>query len=483
MSDAANTKLKRSLKSRHMNMIALGGSIGTGLFVAGGEVVSTAGPGGTLVAYGFIGIMVYFLMTSLGEMATYLPVPGSFGTYASRYVDPAFGFALGWNYWFNWAITLAAELVAGALIMKYWFPEIPAIVWSALFLTALFLMNYLSTRSFGESEYFFSSMKVITVFVFLFVGTMLILGIGGTSPGFENWTRGEAPFVGGFGSIMAIFMVAGFSFQGTELIGVAAGESEDPEKNIPKAIHSIFWRILLFYIGAFVVIGFLIPYDDPNLLNSSVENVAISPFTLVLDRFGFAFAASFINAIILTAVLSAGNSGLYASTRMLYAMAKAGDAPKIFTKLNSRGVPVPALLATAAFGVFAFLTSLIGEGTAYNWLINISGMSGFIAWLGIAIAHYRFRRAFHAQGKSLDAIPFKALFYPFGPIFATILCLIIIAGQNYTAFTGDTIDWYGASVAYIGIPVFLLVYAAYKSKYKTHVIPLKEVNLDRDYEK
>ncbi|WP_295291785.1 amino acid permease [Veillonella sp.] len=483
MSDAANTKLKRSLKSRHMNMIALGGSIGTGLFVAGGEVVSTTGPGGALVAYGFIGIMVYFLMTSLGEMATYLPVPGSFGTYASRYVDPAFGFALGWNYWFNWAITLAAELVAGALIMKYWFPDIPAIVWSALFLAALFLMNYLSTRSFGESEYFFSSMKVITVFVFLFVGTMLILGIGGTSPGFENWTRGEAPFVGGFASIMAIFMVAGFSFQGTELIGVAAGESEDPEKNIPKAIHSIFWRILLFYIGAFVVIGFLIPYDDPNLLNSSVENVAISPFTLVLDRFGFAFAASFINAIILTAVLSAGNSGLYASTRMLYAMAKEGDAPKVFTKLNSRGVPVPALLATAAFGVFAFLTSLIGEGTAYNWLINISGMSGFIAWLGIAIAHYRFRRAFHAQGKSLDAIPFKALFYPFGPIFAIVLCLIIIAGQNYTAFTGETIDWYGASVAYIGIPVFLLVYAAYKSKYKTHVIPLKEVNLDRDYEK
>ena len=483
MSDAANTKLKRSLKSRHMNMIALGGSIGTGLFVAGGEVVSTAGPGGALVAYGFIGIMVYFLMTSLGEMATYLPVPGSFGTYVSRYVDPAFGFALGWNYWFNWAITLAAELEAGALIMKYWFPDIPAIVWSALFLAALFLMNYLSTRSFGESEYFFSSMKVITVFVFLFVGTMLILGIGGTSPGFENWTRGEAPFVGGFASIMDIFMVAGFSFQGTELIGVAAGESEEPEKNIPKAIHSIFWRIILFYIGAFVVIGFLIPYDDPNLLNSSVENVAISPFTLVLDRFGFAFAASFINAIILTAVLSAGNSGLYASTRMLYAMAKEGDAPKVFTKLNSRGVPVPALLATAAFGVFAFLTSLIGEGTAYNWLINISGMSGFIAWLGIAIAHYRFRRAFHAQGKSLDEIPFKALFYPFGPIFATVLCLIIIAGQNYTAFTGETIDWYGASVAYIGIPVFLLVYAAYKSKYKTHVIPLKEVNLDRDYEK
>lgn len=485
MSNTTNkeTHLKRSLKARHMNMIALGGAIGTGLFVAGGEVVSTAGPGGALVAYGLIGVMVYFLMTSLGEMATYLPISGSFGTYATRYVDPAFGFALGWNYWFNWAITLAAEIVAGALIMKYWFPDVPAIVWSAIFLLLLFTLNYLSTRSFGESEYLFSSIKVITVFVFLFAGFLLIIGVGGDSPGFTNWTVGEAPFVGGWSSILAIFMVAGFSFQGTELIGVAAGESEDPEKNVPKAINTIFWRILVFYIGAFIVIGFLIPYTDPNLLNSSVENVAISPFTLVLDRFGFAFAASFINAIILTAVLSAGNSGLYASTRMLYALAKQGQAPKVFAKLNNRGVPVPALCLTAAFGLFAFLTSLIGEGTAYNWIVNISGMSGFIAWVGIAIAHYRFRRAFHAQNKDLSAIPFKAALFPFGPLLALALCIFIICGQNYTAFMGETIDWYGVSVAYIGLPVFFAVYLGYKFTKKTKLVPLTEVNLDRDYDK
>ena len=470
--------LKRSLKARHMNMIALGGAIGTGLFVAGGEVVSTAGPGGALVAYGLIGIMVYFLMTSLGEMATYLPIPGSFGTYAKRYVDPAFGFALGWNYWFNWAITLAAEVLAGALIMKYWFPDIPAIVWSALFLLILFGLNYLSTRSFGESEYVFSSIKVITVFVFLFCGFMLIFGIGGTSPGFENWTVGEAPFVGGWESILAIFMVAGFSFQGTELIGVAAGEAEDPEKNVPKAINSIFWRILLFYIGAFIVIGFLIPYTDPNLLNSSVENVSISPFTLVFDRFGFAFAASFINAIILTAVLSAGNSGLYSSTRMLYALAKEGQAPQIFAKLNKRGVPVPALVLTTAIGLFAFLTSFIGEGTAYTWIVNISGLCGFIAWVGIAISHYRFRRAFIAQGRDLKELPYKAWLFPFGPILAFILCVIIICGQNYSA-----IDWYGVSVAYIGLPIFFAVYLGYKYINKTKLVPLKEVNLDRDFDK
>ena len=475
-------KLKRSLKSRHMNMIALGGAIGTGLFVAGGEVVSTAGPGGALIAYGVIGIMVYFLMTSLGEMTTYLPVSGSFGTYASRYVDKALGFALGWNFWFNWAITLAAELVAGAFIMKYWFPDIPAIVWSALFLVILFVLNYLSARSFGESEYVFSSIKVITVIVFLLLGSLLILGYGAESPGFHNWTIGDAPFVGGFSSILAIFMIAGFSFQGVELIGTAAGESENPEKNIPKAINSIFWRILLFYIGSFVVIGFLIPYNDPNLLNSSVENVSISPFTLVFDRFGFDWAAHFINAILLIAVLSAGNSGLFSSTRMLYALSKLGDAPKVFGQINHRGVPIPALLATAAFGLFAFLTSLIGEGQAYTWLINISGMSGFITWLGIAIAHYRFRRAYVAQGHDVSKLPYKASWFPFGPLFALALCLIIIAGQNYTAFMGESIDWYGVSVAYIGIPVFLAVYLWYKAKYKTKVVPLKEVDLTRDFE-
>ncbi len=454
--------LRRSLKARHMNMIAIGGAIGTGLFVAGGETVSSAGPGGALVAYALIGIMVYFLMTGLGEMASYLPVSGSFETYANRYVDKSLGFALGWNYWFNWAITVAAELVAGALIMKYWFPDVPAAIWSGLFLVILFVLNYLSTRSYGESEFIFAGIKVLTV------------------PGFTNWTIGDAPFVGGFTAMLGIFMVAGFSFQGTEMIGIAAGESENPEKNVPRAVHSIFWRILIFYLGAFTVIGFLIPYTDPNLLNTNIENISISPFTLVFERFGLAAAASIMNAVILTAVLSAGNSGLYVSTRMLYAMAETGQAPKCFLKLNKRGVPSYALFATVVFGLAAFLTSLIGEGKAYDWLVNISGMAGFITWIGIAICHFRFRRAYVAQGKDLKDLPYKATWFPFGPLLALIMCIIVTAGQNYSAFTGAEIDWYGASVAYIGIPVFLAVFFYHKIKHKTHLIPLKEVNLSRD---
>lgn len=478
--DAEPQELKRSLKTRHMNMIAIGGALGTGLFLASGASISTAGPGGALTAYAVIGIMVYFIMTSLGEMATYLPVSGSFGTYASRFVDPALGFAIGWNYWLNWAITLAVEIVAGALVMKFWFPDTPAIIWSAAFLIILFVLNYLSTRAYGESEYWFASIKVAMVVIFLIIGTLLIFGvIGGPSPGFSNWTNGDAPFVGGAGSIVGIFMIAAFSFQGTELVGIAAGESEDPEKNVPKAIKNVFWRILLFYIGTMVVIGFLLPYTDANLLKTDVESVAVSPFTLALDRAGFNAAASLMNFVILTSVLSCGNSGLYASTRMLYAMAKEGKAPAMFTKVNRRGVPTNALFLTTIFGLLAFLTSLLGEGTAYTWLLNLSGMTGFVVWVGIAICHYRFRRAFVAQGKDLSTLKYRATLFPFGSFFALALCLVVMLGQNYGAFTGNAIDWNGALATYIGIPIILIFYFWYKIKHKTKLIPLKEIDLDQ----
>ncbi|MBP2645609.1 MAG: amino acid permease-associated region [Firmicutes bacterium] len=476
-------KLKRSLLARHMNMIAIGGAIGTGLFLASGASVSTAGPGGALVAYGVIGLMVYFIMTSLGEMATHFPVSGSFGTYATRYVDPALGFAIGWNYWLNWAITLAVEIVAGALIMKFWFPDTPAIVWSALFLMVIFGLNYLSTKAYGESEYWFAGIKVSLVVIFLIVGALMIFGlIGGKAPGFSNWTTGEAPFVGGIGSLIGIFMIAAFSFQGTELVGIAAGESENPEKNVPKAINTVFWRILLFYIGAMIVIGFLLPYTDDNLLKTDVESVAVSPFTLVFERAGFVAAASLMNLVILTSVLSCGNSGLYASTRMLYALAKEGKAPSIFARVNKRGVPANALIITTVFGFLAFLTSLVGEGTAYTWLLNLSGMTGFVVWLGIALCHYRFRRAFHAQGKDVSTLKYRAKWFPFGPIFAFLLCFVVMIGQNYGAFTGEAVDWNGAMATYIGIPVIAAFYLWYKITHKTKLIPLKEVDLSsHDY--
>jgi lysine-specific permease len=475
-SSTVPNELQRKLKARHLSMISLGGTIGTGLFLASGGAIHTAGPGGALVAYIAIGIMVYFLMTSLAEMAAYMPVAGSFSTYATKFVDPALGFALGWNYWYNWAITIAAELSAVTLIMKFWFPDSPSILWSALCLIIMFLLNYLSVKGFGEAEYWFSLIKVVTVIIFLIISFLMIFGImGGEAVGFKNFTIGDAPFNGGFMAILGIFMAAGFSFQGTELLGVAAGESDDPARNIPRAVRQVFWRILLFYILAILAIGLLIPYTNENLANS---DVTVSPFTLVFDKAGVAFAASVMNAIILTAVLSAGNSGMYASTRMLWDLAREGKAPKFLAKLDKRGVPVNSLIVTSLVGTLAFLASFFGDGAVYTWLLNASGMSGFIAWLGIAISHYRFRKAYIAQGRDLNALPYKAKWFPFGPLFAFILCMIVILGQNYSAFIGDQIDWYGVLVSYIGLPIFIAVWLGYKIIKKTKIVPLDQCKLD-----
>ncbi|MDP4085819.1 MAG: amino acid permease [Bacillota bacterium] len=475
---ADKNELKRGLQARHLTMISLGGSIGTGLFLGSGFAIYSAGPGGSLLAYLIIGIMVYFIMTSLAELASFMPTSGAFSTYATRFIDPSLGFALGWNYWYSWAITLAAELSASTLVMKFWFPHSPSWLWSGIFLLLIFGLNVMSVKGYGEGEYWFSFIKVATIIIFIIVGFLMIFGImRGNAVGFQNLTIGDAPFHGGFLAILGIFLTAGFSFQGTEIVGVAAGESENPRENIPKATRSIFWRILLFYVLAILVIGLIIPYTTKSLTSS---DIMVSPFTLVFKKAGLAFAASVMNAVILTSVLSAGNSSLYASTRILYAMAKVGQAPRFLGKLNSRGIPVAALIATTLVGLLAFLASIYGDGAIYIWLLNSAGVTGFIFWLGIAASHYRFRKAYLAQGYSLNQLPYRAKWYPFGPIFAFIVCLIVLLAQNYQAFLGSHINWMNVIASYLGIPLFVVIWFGYKFIKKTKVVPLKECMIEMD---
>ncbi|MDP1370692.1 amino acid permease [Acinetobacter lwoffii] len=479
MSETQNTmQLQRKLGARHLNMIAIGGSIGTGLFLASGATIANAGPGGALLAYILIGIMIYFLMTSLGELATHNPTSGAFFTYGTKYVEGGFGFALGWNYWYNWAITVAFELVAVQFIMKFWFPDIPGVYWSAIFLAIIFGINALTVKGFGESEFFFSLVKVLAIIAFIIIGIWMIVKIMLT-PGaeaFANWSIGDAPFVGGFQALIGVAMIAGFSFQGTEMVGVAAGESKDPKKTIPVAIKQIFWRILLFYIVCIFIIGTLIAYNDPRLLQAAAtDNIALSPFTLLYEKAGFAFAASIMNAVILTAILSAGNSGMYSSTRMLFDMSRKGSAPKMFARLDPRGVPMNALYATTAIAALCFLTTFFGEQEVFNWLLNMSGMCGFIVWLGIAISHYRFRKGYLAQGYKLEDLAYRAKFFPFAPWFAFILCAIVVLGQNYQDVLAG--QWMGVLSTYISIPLFLAIWFGYKWKKKTKLVSYQEMDV------
>ena len=491
MSDTAVHHIQRRLKARHLSMIAIGGCIGTGLFMASGSAIHSAGPGGALVAYAAIGLMVYFFMTSLGEMATFMPVSGSFSTYATRFVDPSLGFALGWNYWFNWVITAAVDVSVAAVVISYWEPLrnfMPAWGWSLLFLGVIFLLNTASVRVYGETEYWMALIKVVTVIIFLGIGVLTIFGIlGGQYIGLKNFSMGDAPFLGGslggqFLTTLGVFLVAGFSFQGTELIGITAGESEEPEKNIPRAIDQVFWRILIFYILAIAIIGLIIPYTSPELLGADVDEISKSPFTLVFERAGLAFAAAAMNAVILTSILSAGNSGMYASTRMLYAMGRSGLAWPAFGKVDARGVPMPALLATGALVLGVYMLQL-GNDAAYQYVLAASGLTGFIAWVGIAISHYRFRRAWVAQGRPLSGLRYRAKWFPFGPLLALALCVLVIIGQDTKLILDGDFDWERLLVTYMGLPVFFGFLVYHKLRYRTRLIALEAVDLsktDRD---
>lgn len=475
---AAQAGLKRTLSARHLVMISLGGSIGTGLFLASGAPVSQAGPGGALFAYALVGLMVYFIMTALAELSAFEPVSGSFAVYGEKYVDRGFGLAMGVNYCYNWAIAVAVDLVAAQIIMQYWFADVPGWIWSALFLGVMFLINFFSARSFGEAEFWFASVKVSAVIAFIITGLMLAAGVmpGHEAVGLTNWNlNGEGSFVGGFAAFMGVAMVVGYSFQGTELVGVAAGESKDPDRTIPKAIRTIFWRILLFYVLSIVVIGFLIPHNDPRLLENDLADIALSPFTLVFDNAGFPWAAALMNVVVLTTVLSAGNSGMYAATRLMHTLAVEGRMPKVFARVSSSGVPRNALYGVTILSALCFLTTFLQTQSVYVWLLNTTGMGGFLCWLGIGLSHWRFRRGLEKQGYDLSLLPYRSPFFPLGSVYAFVLCIVVALGQNVEAIV--TGNWMGILATYIGIFIFAGVWFGYRLTHRDdHFVRYEEMD-------
>ena len=391
-------ELKRGLSSRHMNMIAIGGAIGTGLFVASGATISQAGPGGALVAYLAMGLMVFLLMQSLGEMSSYLPVPGTFETYATRFVSPSFGFALGWNYWFNWAITVAAELAAASIVMAYWWPSVPSWMWSAGFLALLFLLNVLSARAYGEGEFWFAIIKIVAVIAMIVGGLAVIIFALPTASGikasFANWFTLEGGFFpnglmeqtkdGTWTGLLMALVVVMFSFGGTELIGITAGEAEDPQRSIPKAINRVVGRILIFYVGALVVMLAIVPW-------TKIDGTA-SPFVQIFDLVGIPGAAAILNLVVLTAAMSAYNSGLYANGRMLHALAHQGDAPRVLGKVNRAGSPwVGVLVSSAVTAIAVVVVGLLPE-QAFMYIMSIATISAIINWATIIITQMLFRR-------------------------------------------------------------------------------------------
>ncbi|KAJ1547824.1 hypothetical protein HK096_010828 [Nowakowskiella sp. JEL0078] len=424
--------LNRKLDARHLQLIAIGGTIGwhprTGMFLGSGATIAEAGPAGSLLAFFIVSIMVYLVTTSLGEMATYIPVPGSFSTYGTRFVHPSYGFALGWNYWLQWAISLPSEISAAGIIMSYWYPNVESWIWSVLILGILLVINIFGVRGFGEAEYWLSMIKVVAVISFIIVGLLYDIGAIPVQKAlwFDYWFIQGAPFKNGFVGVFNVFVIAFFSFGGTELIGITAAETKDPAKNVPRAVNQTFWRLLLFYIMTIFVIGLCIRNDDPNLLDAvNNNNVAIAPFTLLFEKAGLKYAANLLNGVIMSAVISAGNSSMYAASRTLMALAHNGQAPEFLGAINYSGIPLWSLLATSA----------VGYGSVFTFLLNITGISGILTWISISLIHIRFRRAFIVQNRNVrEELIYLAPCGISGDILAILLGLAVLVGEIYAAY-------------------------------------------------
>jgi AAT family amino acid transporter/D-serine/D-alanine/glycine transporter len=360
------TKLVRGLKSRHVELIAIGGAIGVGLFLGSAKAIQNAGPG-LIIAYAIGGLAIFFIMRALGEMLLYRPVAGSFVVYADEFIGPFAGFATGWSYWFMWVVTGMAELTAVGVYVGYWLPDLPQWISVLAALIVLYGANMLAVRAFGEMEFWFALIKVAMIVMLIVGGLAVILfhvGDLGATAGFSNlWSHGGLLPFGILGVLLAFQMVM-YGFQGVELIGVTAGEAENPEAVLPRATNSIIYRILLFYIGALVVIMSLIPWNqlDPRT----------SPFVLVFDRIGIPGAADIVNLVVITAALSSCNSGLFSTGRMLHALSQISQAPSALGAINRRHLPARAITVSAALMLVGVLLNFLVPDRVFIWVTSVA---------------------------------------------------------------------------------------------------------------
>jgi len=459
--------LKRGLSNRHIQLIALGGAIGTGLFLGIGPAAVLAGPS-VILGYAFAGIIAFFIMRQLGEMVVEEPVSGSFSHFAYKYWGSFAGYASGWNYWILYILVSMSELTAIGIYVQYWWPEIPLWASSLFFFLAINALNLGSVKMFGEAEFWFSIIKVVAIIAMIVFGTyLLISGTGGDQASISNLTNNGGFFPkgwfekteSGYQGLLAVMAIIMFSFGGLELIGITAAEAENPEKNIPKATNQVIYRILIFYVGALIILFALSPWET--------ITTKTSPFVTVFDNLkGMHFSlfgadvsvtnliANALNVIVLTAALSVYNSSVYSNSRMLYGLAEQGNAPRFLMKLNRHSVPTRAIIVSSCFAAICILINKFVPEEAFKILMSLVVSCLIINWIMISFTHLKFR-----QTKDFENIQtlFPSILYPFSNYVCMAFLAAILVIMTLT----------GMHVSVLLIPVWLLVlYLTYFFKSK-----------------
>ncbi|ODQ68317.1 hypothetical protein NADFUDRAFT_48964 [Nadsonia fulvescens var. elongata DSM 6958] len=483
-------EIKRGLKSRHVTMIALGGTIGTGLFVGTGSALGDAGPVGALIAYLFLASIIYGIAQSLAEMATYIPITGSFAVFATRFVSAPLGAAMGWLYWFSWAITFAIEVNVAGLIIEYWTTAVPNAGWVTIFLVILTAINFFPVKYYGEIEFWTAIIKVLAIIGWLIYALCMVCGAGVSGPvGFRYWRNpgpmgpglyyqdsnlNAAKFLGWLGALVN----AAFTFQGCELIGITAGEAKNPRKTIPSAVNSVIFRIFVFYIGAVFFMGLLVPFNYPGLTSTDSSNtyISASPFVIAIVTSGTPILPHIFNAVILITVISAGNANVYVASRTLHALSVSGTAPRFFQKVNRWGIPYYSVALSASLGLLAYMASTNDAKVVFDWLVSLSAVSNMFAWIMIVAAHIRFMKALVVQGKSRDDLPFKATLQPYLSWYSMIATIFLTLVQGFGSFFDFTVASFLTS--YLCVFAFIIVWVIFEFIYKfPGLVPYEEMDL------
>ncbi|RAL60313.1 hypothetical protein DID88_000089 [Monilinia fructigena] len=472
----ANSGLARELKPRHLQMIAIGGSIGTGLFVTSGAALSAGGPASLIVAYGIIGIMLFCTVHALGEMAVVFPVSGSFSAYSTRFIDPAWGFAMGWNYAIQWLVVLPLEIVAASITLSYWpgAASTNSAAWVTIFFVIAAVIGFIVLGivldcggQVGGGEYIGDR--------YWYPNTVPASYAGYLSPSNQDSNGSPIPiasgaFHNGFKGLCSVFVTAAFSFAGTELV----------------AIKQVFWRICLFYMVALTVVSVLVPYGDQRLLGSGSTDAKASPFVIAINNAGIKVLPSIMNVVILIAVLSVGNSSIYGSSRTLAALAEQGQAPRMFAYIDRKGRPLVAIIFASIIGLLCYVVAggQATANTALGWLYSLSGLSSLFTWGSICLAHIRFRAGWKAQGHSLDELAFKSQVGVIGSWVGFTLNVLVLMAQFWTAIWPIGYSELSASgvaesffLAYLAAPVVLMFYIPYKLYYKTPFMKASDMDL------
>ncbi|MFD4790475.1 amino acid permease [Streptomyces sp. NPDC058459] len=417
--------LQAGLKNRHLSMIAIGGVIGAGLFVGSSTGIATAGPG-ILLSYALVGTLVVLVMRMLGEMSAANPTSGSFSAHADRALGRWAGFSIGWLYWFFWVVVLAVEATAGAKILEGWMPAVPQWGWALIVMLVLTATNLVSVGSYGEFEFWFAGIKVVAIGAFIVVGALAIFGVlpgaHTDKAGLSNLTAHGGFLPHGPGAILTGVLLVVFSFMGSEIATLAAGESENPQRAVTKSTNSIIWRIAVFYLGSILVVVSLLPWNDPSIKTDG-------SYVAALNSLGIAHAGQIMNFIVLTSVLSCLNSGLYTASRMAFSLGERGDAPKVFAKTNARGVPMAAILASVLFGFVAVFFNYKFPDSVFLFLVNSSGAVALFVWLVICFSQLRMRKII--QREAPEKLVVRMWLYPY-LTWATAALIVFVLGYMLT---------------------------------------------------